>query len=166
MVANLEPVRWIRGRFGVRRIGRRFDKFGISTYSSIANRAIAICSKPALQAGPGPLQLRYLVNAVGRQPTTKKLSMDSMEPSMEPSSQSQNDKGFEWNQSMMWNKSNIKIGDAEYFHQFSARIGASQCWNFFRCKVGVDYKSAQDVYCLRCCKKLKSKPGEPIKYSF
>jgi hypothetical protein len=67
---------------------------------------------------------------------------------------------------MMCNKSNIKIGDAEYFHPFSARIGSSQCWNFFRCKVGVDYKSAQDVYCLRCCKKMKSKPEEPIQNSF
>ena len=109
--------------------------------------------------GPG----RFLVKATGRQPTTKKLSMDSM---MEPSSQSHNDKGFEWNPGMMCDKSNIKIGDAEYFHPFSARIGSSQCWNFFRCKVGVDYKSAQDVYCLRCCKKMKSKPEEPIKYSF
>jgi len=90
----------------------------------------------------------------------------SMEPSMEPSSQSHNDKGFEWNPGMMCDKSNIKIGNAEYFHPFSARIGSSQCWNFFRCKVGLDYKSAQDVYCLRCCKKLKSKPEEPIKYSF
>jgi hypothetical protein len=57
--------------------------------------------------------------------------MDSMEPSMEPSSQSHNDKGFEWNPGMMCEKSNIKIGDAEYFHPFSARIGSSQCWNFF-----------------------------------
>ncbi len=70
--------------------------------------------------------------------------MDSMEPSMEPSSQSHNDKGFEWNQSMMFNKSSIKVGDAEYFHPFAARIGSSQCWNFFRCKVGVDYKSAEN----------------------
>ena len=100
---------------------RRIDEFVIS---GIVICAIAICSRPALQAGPGPLQLRFLVNAVGRQPTTKKISMDSMEPSMEPSSQSQNDKGFEWNQSMMWNKSNIKIGDAEYFHPFSARSGS------------------------------------------
>ena len=30
----------------------------------------------------------------------------------------------------------------------------------------ITYKSPQDVYCLRCCKKLKSKPEEPIKYSF
>ena len=37
---------------------------------------------------------------------------------------------------------------------------------FFRCRLDVDYKSLQDVYCLRCCKKLKSKPGEEIKYSF
>jgi hypothetical protein len=35
---------------------------------------------------------------------------------MEASSQTQNEKGFEWNQStgMMCNEINIKIGDAEY----------------------------------------------------
>ena len=92
MVANLEPVRRIRGRFGFRRIGWRFDEFGISESDS----------EPFAQDGPG----RFLVKATGRQPTTKKLSMDSMEPSMEPSSQSHNDKGFEWNPGMMCNKSN------------------------------------------------------------
>jgi hypothetical protein len=40
--------------------------------------------------------------------------------------------GFEWNPGMMCNKSNIKIGNAEYFHPFSAQIiGSLQCWNLF-----------------------------------
>lgn len=87
---------------------------------------------------------------------------------MEASSQasSQSDPEFVWTPSIMRTKSNIKIGDAEYCHPFPSRMDSSQCWNFFRCKLGVDYKSANDVYCLRCCKKLKSKSGEPIKYSF
>jgi hypothetical protein len=66
----------------------------------------------------------------------------------------------------MINKSNVKIGDVQYYHPFPSRNDSSQCWNFFRCRLDVDYKSLQDVYCLRCCKKLKSKPGEEIKYSF
>ena len=65
----------------------------------------------------------------------------------------------------MSSKLNIKIGDDEFFHPFPARMDSSSSWKFFR-KLGVDYKSPHDVYCLRCCKKLKSKLGEPIKYSF
>jgi len=85
--------------------------------------------------------------------------MDSL--AMEASSQasSQSDQEFVWTPSIMRMKSNIKIGDAAYCHPFPSRMDSSQCWNFFRCKLGVDYKSANDVYCLRCCKKLKSKSG-------
>ena len=100
---------------------------------------------------------RWLVKATDKQ-------MDSMEASSPASSQS--DQDFVWTPSIMRTKSNIKIDDAEYCHPFPSRMDSSQCSNFFRCKLGVDYKSANDVYCLRCCKKLKSKSGEPIKYSF
>ncbi len=91
---------------------------------------------------------------------------------MEASSQTQNEKGFEWNQSTICNKSNIKIGDAAYFHDsmisisFLLKLIQHNIGIFFQCKLDVDYKLAQNVYCLRCCKKLKSNPGKPIKYSF
>ena len=78
----------------------------------------------------------------------------------------EHEKEFVWDPSIMKIKLNVKIGDAEYYHPFPTRTDCSPCWNFFRCKLHVDYKSSQDVYCLRCCKKMKSKPGEPIKYSF
>jgi len=90
-----------------------------------------------------------------------------MEDSMEASSITQNEEEFVWNLSLMRSKSNIKIGEAQYYHPFRARQSeSSQCWNFFRCKLNVDYRSLQDVYCLRCCSKRKSKPGEPPTYSF
>ena len=60
MVANLEPVRRIRGRFGLRRIGWRFDEFGISESdsepfaplpSSAARRARTVSSQSPAPAG-------------------------------------------------------------------------------------------------------------------
>jgi hypothetical protein len=89
-----------------------------------------------------------------------------MEGESSQASTRKEDEVFVWNQSIMIKKSNVNIGDFQYYHPFPSRKDASQCWNFFRCRLDVDYKSLQDVYCLGCCKKLKSKPGEEIKYSF
>ena len=98
--------------------------------------------------------------ADNRQPTL------SMEGESSQASTRIEGKVFVWNQSIMINKSNVKIGDVQYYHPFPSRKDSSQCWIFSRCRLDVDYTSLQDVYCLRCCKKLKLKPGEEIKYSF
>ena len=108
---------------------------------------------------------RFLVNAAGPSADSQTLSMDCEAP-LEATQSDRDDQVFAWNQSIMSSKSNVKIGDVEYYHPFPSRKESSQCWNFFRCRLEVDYKSLQDVYCLRCCKKMKSKPGEKINYSF
>ena len=148
MLANHEPVRRVWGRFGVRRIrsGSANSPFRFVRRARAVGTVSSQCHR-----------------AVGRTTDNQTLSMEG---ESSQASTRKEDEVFVWNQSIMINKSNVKIGDVQYYHPFPSRKDSSQCWNFFRCRLDVDYKSLQDVYCLRCCKKLKSKPGEEIKYSF
>jgi hypothetical protein len=73
------------------------------------------------------------------------------------------DRAFVWDPN---NISTVKIDDDEYYHPYPSKPNASPAWKFFRCKTGTDYSTEQPIFCLRCCKRMRAKPGDQSKMHF
>jgi hypothetical protein len=112
----------------------RFGEFGVGSRFGESEKVRPWRTRHFHSAGTdGFFSLR---RAVGQ--TTDNHSM--MEGKSVSSTQ-RDGEAFVWNPSIVSYKSNVTIGEFEYHHPFPSRKDASQCWNFFRCRLNVDYKS-------------------------